>query len=83
MSKRRLNPLAFPAETSGRFTILIISAVALTWLVSFAFLPILAGLMGIEIPFGNALQAMADVSGTVSTDVYIQDLPPETLAAYY
>lgn len=84
MNERRLNPLSFPAETNGRFTILIVAAIVLTWLVGFTFLIVFARIRGSGSPLVDALRPIAAVTDSVAGgDIYIQDLPPEQLAAYY
>lgn len=84
MNERRLNPLAFASETNGRFTILIVLAIVLIWLVGFSFLMIIALLLGYNSPLVNALQPIDTAIGSMEeSDGYFQDLSSEELATYY
>lgn len=84
MNERRLNPLSFPAETNGRFTILIVAAIVLTWLICLTLLLNLAQIQNADPRLFGALRSIAAVTDSMAArDTYIQDLPPEQIAAYF
>lgn len=83
MSERRLNPFAFPAETNGRFTILIVSAIAITGLIGLNFIAIITALRGSTFPTADALTSISAVVDTVDEDTNLLDLSNAELAAYY
>lgn len=57
--EQKLDPFAFPPETNGRFTTLIVAAVTLMWLIGINFFGITYAALGIDF---NPLSGMSEIS---------------------